>query len=229
MSARRIFAVVLHASAVAILSYGYLELEKTVLNSYIITQRGGHSQFLTIQALIITWFTMLVSMFCDMFPRFQGLKLIKRSFFLIAMPLAVVVTTIYWSLLLFFPSLILSAVPSSPGSASEPSSSPEVPALLRLPLRHDLSLHAAPAISLLLDFFLLEKKYGPSAASWGAMITSIMFGTWYSIWVEWCAAANGHFPYPFLTVNELPGRIVIYTIVTIIAFISFRGLNALHK
>ena len=96
MSVKSIFALTLHALAVGVLAYGYKGLETTELNSFIIKQRGGHSQFLTIQAfvpssinilalnahsltywctvfrLIITWFTMLVSLFCDIIPKSQG-------------------------------------------------------------------------------------------------------------------------------------------------------------
>ena len=100
--------------------------------------------------------------------------------------------------MLCFPSLILQAspqAPSTPGLTSEPlegpSSSPKIPHLVRIPLSLDLSLHAAPAISLLLDFFVLEKSYGPTAASLGATVMSAIFGIWYSAWVEWCAEENG--------------------------------------
>lgn len=78
---------------------------------------------------------------------------------------------------------------------------------------------------------------------------SLVFGVWYSVWVEYCASFNhtcewfvflsvcsdsdieccyDAVPYPFLTVNELPGRIAIYVVVTFVAFLSFRGINKLH-
>ena len=36
-------------------------------------------------------------------------------------------------------------------------------------------------------------------------------------------------PYPFLTENTFPIRVVIYIVVTAIAFLSFRAINAVHK
>lgn len=60
-----------------------------------------------------------------------------------------------------------------------------------LPLPLDLSLHAAPALSLLLDFFLLEQSYSSYTVARGAPLTAIAFGLWYSVWVEYCASYNG--------------------------------------
>lgn len=48
--AERFLAFVLHASAAGIMLAGYKSLETTVLDSYIRSQKGGHAQFLTIQA-----------------------------------------------------------------------------------------------------------------------------------------------------------------------------------
>lgn len=48
--AEKFLAFVLHASAAGIMLAGYKSLETTVLDSYIRSQKGGHAQFLTIQA-----------------------------------------------------------------------------------------------------------------------------------------------------------------------------------
>jgi hypothetical protein len=91
--------------------------------------------------------------------------------------------------LLAFPQLILKEAPQA--GQTVPSSSPEVPALARLPLGHDLSLHAAPGLTLLLDFFLFERKYSPAAARYAAPLASIAYCVGYSVWVEYCAKHNG--------------------------------------
>ena len=94
--AERFLALVLHAGSAVIMAMGYKGLETTILDTYIRGQKGGHSQFLTIQAfvpslinilalnahsltywctvfrLIITWFTMLISLLCDIIPKSQG-------------------------------------------------------------------------------------------------------------------------------------------------------------
>jgi hypothetical protein len=111
------------------------------------------------------------------------LKTLKRSVFIIAMPLAVVISSIYWTLLLAAPTLIL---PPSPQN-TVPTSSSEVPALMRLPLEHDLALHAAPALALFADFILFERRYSAGAASYGAPAAALIYCAFYSTWVEYCA------------------------------------------
>jgi hypothetical protein len=94
--------------------------------------------------------------------------------------LAVIISSICWTLLLAFPQLILKEAPQT--GQTVPNSSPEVPALARLPLVHDLSLYAAPGLTLLLDFFLFERKYSPAAACYAAPLASIACCVGYSVW-----------------------------------------------
>ena len=99
-----------------------------------------------------------------------------------------VISSIYWSLLLLFPSLILRPEESS---GPEPSSSSETLSFTRIPLEMDLALHAVPAISLLLDFFLFEKKYSKNQARYGGFIVTTIAAIGYGWWVEYCAQFNG--------------------------------------
>lgn len=99
--------------------------------------------------------------------------------------LAVVISTIYWTLLFTAPNLILRP------DDSEPSSSTKSPRLSRIPVEMDVSLHAVPAISLLLDFFLLERKYTRKQAIYGGFVVAATSGLWYAWWVEECAKYNG--------------------------------------
>lgn len=62
----------------------------------------------------------------------------------------------------------------------------------------DVALHAVPAISLLLDFFLLERKYSRKTAVFGGFIVAAASGLWYAWWVEECAKYNGICEYPKL-------------------------------
>jgi len=222
--AERFFAFVLHASAAGIMLAGYKGLETTVLNTYITSQKGGHAQFLTIQALALALLTTIFSLVTDVLPSFTLARKLKRAFFIVALPVTVVVFAIYWSLLFLFPHLILQGKPGSTPPSSTSSAQAEV---FRIPLSLDLALHAAPAVSLLLDFFAFERAYGRFEAGWGATIATSLFGIWYAVWVEYCAGYNGTFPYPFLN-NPLPVRIAIYTVVINIAVASFRGINKLH-
>ncbi|TCD60534.1 hypothetical protein EIP91_009930 [Steccherinum ochraceum] len=215
--------LILHAGAAATMAYGYMGLHSLPINKLIESQRGGHFQFLTIQGLAVAFITMLLSMLADLVPVLSLVKRAKRAVFMIAMPLAVVISTIYWTLLFTAPNLILRA------EEAEPSSSTKTPQLSRIPVEMDVSLHAVPAISLLLDFFLLERKYTPKQAIYGGFIVAAVSGLWYAWWVEECAKYNGAFPYPFLTFNPFHIRIAIYSAATTFAYVCFLMLNALRR
>ncbi|KAJ7172592.1 FAR-17a/AIG1-like protein [Mycena filopes] len=208
-------SVLLHVGAISAMTYGYNSLHHLAVNSWITAQYGGHFQYLTIQGLAVAWLTMAVGLVEDFFPSINGIRATKRMLFIAAMPIATVVSLIYWTLLLAFPHLILQALPESPDSP------------MLLPLKVDLCLHAVPAIGLLVDFMIFEHKYEKQASLNVVPITSLCT-VWYGWWVELCASKNGNFPYPFLTLNPLETRIGIYVGACIVACLSFYGLNALH-
>lgn len=155
--------------------------------------------------------------------------------------LSVVISSIYWSLIILLPHLILPAT-------AAPNSSPSSPELYRIPLTLDLALHAVPCLSLVLDFFCFEKKYDKQNVKVGAPIAAFAFSLWYTLWVEHCAQKNNGIceyifacrvvrpralsilpvPYPFLTENDLTRRVGIYVGATFIAILSFRLINYLH-
>jgi len=143
---------------------------------------------------------------------------------MIALPLAFVISSIYWTLLLLFPSLILQKM-----STEQEPSSEAVPELLRIPLNVDLALHASPLISLLIDFFAFEKRYPAKHVKGVAPLVVLVSTIWYASWAEYCATFNGSFPYPFLTENDFNGRVIIYVSVAALAYACFCGINALKR
>ncbi|KAI0692395.1 FAR-17a/AIG1-like protein [Cytidiella melzeri] len=229
MAGFKLGAVLLHSTATAIMTYAWLEIDNLANSAFIAKQVGGHFQYLTIQGLVAAWLTMALALITDIAPVPGSYLNLKRAVFMIAMPIAVVISSIYWTLLLLFPTLIVRA--AEPGELATSSSS-EVPQLLRIPLGLDLSLHAFPGIALLLDFYLLEVKYSQSHARYGAAAVATLAGTWYGWWVEYCASYNKIYfavPYPFLTNNEFPVRVGIYAGAAILAYMFFQLLNALHS
>ncbi|KAL5533141.1 hypothetical protein ACEPAF_4917 [Sanghuangporus sanghuang] len=188
-SGRSTIATVLHLLAAGIMTWGYMGLEQTVMHSTIITQKGGHLQFLTIQALAVSWFTMVLSLAYDLVPT-KFFWNAKRAFFMIALSLSFVVTSIYWSLIILFPHIIVPPAPEK-GEPATPSFAQYPDGLARIPLSLDLALHLTPALTLLVDFFLFEESYGKAEATWGATAMSALFGIWYASWVEYCASFNG--------------------------------------
>ncbi|KAG0705903.1 FAR-17a/AIG1-like protein [Suillus ampliporus] len=220
----RLAALFLHGTAVGVMAHGFLGLRTLPVDAWIRSQKGGHFQYLTIQGLACAWLTMALGLGCDLLPSFTALRTAKRASFMISLPLAFVISAVYWSLLLLFPSLILQA--QLPGS--EPSSSQTVPNLTWVPLDIDLSLHLAPFVTLLADFVFFEKKYTRKQVQIGAPLVVLVCGTGYACWVEYCASYNNTFPYPFLTENPFNIRVGIYTFVSFLAWGCFRVINALH-
>ncbi|KAJ6547451.1 FAR-17a/AIG1-like protein [Mycena capillaripes] len=209
--------VVLHVAAISAMTYGYNALHGLAVDAWISSQYGGHFQFLTIQGLAVAWLTMAVGLLEDFFPSIAGFQIIKRALFIAALPIATIVSSIYWTLLLMWPHLILQQMP-----AGSPDS------LMVLPLRMDLSLHAVPCLALLADFMIFERKYGRKATLYVAPALTLICTVWYGWWVEHCASKNGTFPYPFLTLNPFEIRVRIYAAAGTVAFLAFYGLNALH-
>jgi len=207
----------LHVGAISAMTYGYNGLHGLAISTWIDSQYGGHFQFLTIQGLAVAWLTMFVGLLEDFFPSIKGVRAIKRGLFIIALPTATVVSSIYWTLLLSAPNLIVQKMPA--GSGDSP---------MMLPLRIDLCLHAVPCIALLADFMVFERKYGRKAIQYVAPVLTFLCTLWYGWWVEHCASRNGTFPYPFLTLNPFEIRLRIYAGAGTVACLSFYALNALH-
>ncbi|KAF8909216.1 FAR-17a/AIG1-like protein [Mucidula mucida] len=185
-------------------------------------QFGGSSQFLTIHGLFVAVAAMSFGILVD--AKRIVFRSIKRFLIMVAMPLEAVVSSIYWSLIFVFPSLIL---PKASEDITEPTSSSEVPDLFRIPLSVDLGLHALPGLALVLDFMLFEKKYSRKTMSSYALPLATLVTVLYTSWEEYCSSINGVFPYPFLN-NTVEVRLAIYAGATAIAYISLRALNAIH-
>ncbi|KAJ7710007.1 FAR-17a/AIG1-like protein [Mycena rosella] len=209
-------SVTLHLSAICAMTYGYNALLSLSISSWINSQYGGYFQFLTIQGLAVAWMTMVVGLVEDFFPSIKGIRATKRALFIAAMPIATIVSSIYWTLLLTYPHLIMQAMPEDSA------------VIIELPLRIDLALHAVPCLALLSDFMIFERRYGRKAITFTAPALTLVLIGWYAWWVEHCARKNGTFAYPFLTVNPIEIRCCIYAGVGTVACLSFYALNALH-
>ncbi|ORY25722.1 FAR-17a/AIG1-like protein [Naematelia encephala] len=224
----KIARLVFHSLAAALMANGFAGLQGMTMSKHIQPQYGGHLQYLTILGLIGSGLVMLLSAASDMLPSVKALKKIKRTFLLFALPVELVISSIYWPLVLLAPHLMF---PPNPDlvSSPEPSSIPQADLLFRIPLWMDLSMHALPAAVLLLDFFALERRYTPPASTFGAPILAFTFGGAYANWIEHCASINGKFPYPFLTVLDFQGRVAVYVGASVGALLVFWGLNAVHR
>ena len=130
----------------------------------------------------------------------SGIRTIKRAVMMVSLPVCVtspyssfshqpplqvsiVVSSIYWTLLSVAPFLLLA---EDPGEAT-PSSSSETLALMRIPLNMDLALHAVPAVTLLIDFLVFERKHSAGAVRYGAPLAVVLSTVGYGSWAEHCA------------------------------------------
>ncbi|KAK4687737.1 hypothetical protein P7C73_g2395, partial [Tremellales sp. Uapishka_1] len=208
-----------HAASVAIMLKGFTALNNVAMGDYVAPQYGGFFQFLTINGLLVAGLAMAFGGLGDVLPNVKSLRSIKRFFLLSALPVEITISAIYWPIIIFAPSLML--------PSTEPSA--ESDGLFRIPLWMDLSMHAVPAIALVIDFFAIEPKFLPPVSNQYAPVLALSWGAIYSTWVEHCASINGRFPYPFLTMSDLPGRIAIYIGASVFAYGVFRVLNWIHR
>ncbi|KZV88312.1 hypothetical protein EXIGLDRAFT_839341 [Exidia glandulosa HHB12029] len=217
----------LHLAALAAMAYGYNTLVALIHGSqagdWMLGQRGGLFQFLTICGLALAWVTCLVALVHSLVPSFTAIGNLKSALGLVALPVSIIVTEVYWPLILLAPSLI-AEVDLGPGVDGMP---PPAAFMYPLPIPLDLALHAAPALALLVDFFAFEHRYSRWQALNAGFPLSVFTGVAYGTWTEYCASANRTFPYPFLNV-ALPIRIAIYAAATAIAYASFLFVNSLH-
>lgn len=231
--------ILLHSVGAATMLYGYKSLGRLGnFDEWIRSQYGGHSQYLTIDGLFCAIFVMLLGLLGDLFPPqkphsksvdreasnlVSRLTQLKRLVLLVALPVSVVVATVYWLMILFMPHLML-----SDALATEPTVMGEK-TLFRIPLDIDLALHGFPGPFLLLDFFLYEEKFSKTTMDQYAPVLATLVSVFYASWVEYCASYNNIFPYPFLTLSPLPGRIAIYIGCTVFAVTMVRFVNWLHR
>jgi hypothetical protein len=85
-------------------------------------------------------------------------------------------------MILFAPHLMI---------ASTPTNLDAPPALFRIPLSIDIAMHGLPGPFLLVDFFLLEKKFSKDTVNRSGPMLAAAIGSAYALWVEYCASYNG--------------------------------------
>lgn len=221
---RRGQAFIVHALSAFVMARALLYTHQGPIASKISQQpKGIIVLYLTIQGLAGSCACMVLGLTQDMFPGTRRyLHPLKRALTMVFLPMDFVVSSVYWSLRTFAPSLIL-----LPTETSSTSSSP-VPGLIKLPLPTDLAMHLAPFVSLLIDFTLFEPKFSSRQMAI-APVMMITYATVYAGALERFAAQNDIFPYPFLDVSSLPIRIAIYVGASCVGLGCLVFLNRMHS
>lgn len=191
---------------------------------------GGRAQFLTIQALIGSSLCLVLSLVQDVFPSVERyLHPLKRALLMVFLPTGFTVCSIYWSLRIFAPSLIFLPHTMRATASAESLGLAAGKDLVIIPLSADLSMHAAPFIALMLDFFLYERKFSRRQMNRVAPVVTLAYGMIYGGMLEYLATCDGYFLYPFLDVSPFFVRLAIYALGTCGGYACLRLLNGLRS
>lgn len=148
---------------------------------------GGHFQFLTNIALLLSTLTFLSALLYDM-TALQSLDRLTRVIRFIATPLELAITLSYWSVRL------LSQLLHSDGRLLNRR---------EIPLTWDATFHLLPAVFLLLDYTIRPPRQdyvmdSGEAFAWFTFALAV-----YDQWLDACFRKNGTWPYPIFA--SLPG------------------------
>ncbi|KAJ3544123.1 hypothetical protein NM208_g3226 [Fusarium decemcellulare] len=186
-SPSRTASLLLHILGVASFSYNFDFLTKW--ETPMAVAYGWHYQFLTIIGLTASLVAFALGVLADLtlsHTLFQA----KNAVAVLATPLEVVISILYWGLRLIDPKLLM----------------PEDFALGIVP---DVGFHLAPAVFLSLDLILFSPPWTIPAYAIMAISTAVAFAYWY--WVELCFSHNGWYPYPLFELLTTPQRVLLFT------------------
>lgn len=174
-------------------------------------QFGGLWQYLTNLGLVATAITLLLSLtdalLSSSSPTSSSVTFkLKELSSIIALPGETLIFLLYWGIMLTKPELMVPSRqvddPANPGQLLTET--------IRLPLSTDLSLHGIPAVFLLVEHLLFSPSFPSSSTSPATLLGPFITTIAYCLWVEYCAAQNGRFPYPLLEIMAPPARGALY-------------------
>lgn len=198
---------VANSAAFAVSAFSaFKQLEQIVLPGFL--QQGGHYQFLTNIALSISFFYAIV----NILYYFTGLSVLetsKRYISAVCFSLNSVVSLVYWGLKLTLTHLILA-------SKEE-----------RIAFSLDVQIHILPLLFVCVDYFCFMPD-GWMVSYMEAYSIIACCAAMYWFWLEYLLDGAQSYPYPFLNV-ETPQRVVIFFIISIVAFVAFCTGKYLHR
>lgn len=166
-SPSRTFSLVLHVLGVLSFSYNFHFL--TVWDTPFTDAYGWHFQFLTIIGLSASLVAFLIGIVGDL-TLSPALFTIKNAISIVATPLEVLISILYWGIRTIDPELLFEGD-------------------IQLPLRADMGFHLAPAVFLTLDLVLFSPPWTIPTYAVLSLSTAVGFMYWY--WVEVCYTHNG--------------------------------------
>lgn len=160
-------SLLLHLLGIGSFAYSFHFL--TVWKTPIDDAFGWHFQFLTIIGLSASLLAFVLGALGDITSN-TSLSNAKSSIAILAAPLEVVISLLYWGIYTIDPSLLYVDD-------------------IRLPPLADASLHLAPAVFLILDHLLFSPPW--TIESMNVLLLSNVFAFTYWIWIEVCFTQNG--------------------------------------
>jgi hypothetical protein len=143
-----LLAMTWHILALSVFTFAFQRLDSlSAISGFDITEQfGGHFQFLTNWGLWISRLAMGLALINDMVPQITQLRIAKAAVCVAALPMETLISLLYWGILTLNSDLLF-----PPKQVADPNNPAQlIKESIRLPLTTDLSLHAAPALFLLI-------------------------------------------------------------------------------
>jgi hypothetical protein len=160
-------SLLLHLAGAASFAYSFHYL--TIWETPMSQAYGWHFQFLTIIGLTTALAAFALGALADL-TMSPLLFAAKNAVAVVATPLEVVISILYWGIRCIDPKLLF-------------------PPEFALPMLPDVGFHLAPAVFLTLDLVLFSPPW--TIPAYGAMALSTGLGMAYWYWVELCFSHNG--------------------------------------
>ncbi|KAF2790710.1 hypothetical protein K505DRAFT_377341 [Melanomma pulvis-pyrius CBS 109.77] len=210
-SPSRGFSGVLHV--LGLLSF-YSSFKFLVDNPNVISESyGWHFQYLTIIGISISTLCFASALLADITSS-PALFALKNYLSLVAAPIEILISILYWSLRVIDPALV---VP------------PDLP---MLPLATDIGFHFVPAALLTLDNILLSPPWPTRPISPHAPLITLVLSTslafLYWFWIEHCYTHNGFYPYPIFQLLSTSQRVGLFTVSGVLMWLVGAGLRAIY-
>lgn len=175
---------------------------------------GWHLQYLTILGLSVSTTCFTCGLLADI-TNSQSLFRAKNYLALVAAPIEIVISILYWGLRSIDETLVIP---------------PDLP---RPPLSADIGFHLTPAVLLSFDNLFLSPPW-PTApinplASMITLVMSTVIAFLYWFWIELCYSHNGFYPYPIFALLTTPQRIGLFAASGITMWAAGSALRWLYR
>ncbi|EME39728.1 hypothetical protein DOTSEDRAFT_66657 [Dothistroma septosporum NZE10] len=180
-------SALLHSLGLASFAYSFSYLVRNpnpVNDSY-----GWHMQYLTIIGLSLATATFAVGLLADL-TLSHRLFQVKNVLSVASAPMECLISVLYWGLRAIDPKLVL------------PDWAPP------LAFTADLSFHAVPSISLVVDLLFFSPPYTIAFLPAFGLSGCIAFGYWF--WIERCYQFNNFYPYPIFEILTTTQRVGLF-------------------